>query len=539
MADLDVLTVRLEADIAAFQSQLDRARAQLTSFAGKAEPAAAATEKIGKVATRSLPGLGRLGNALENVATRAAGMPGILGKVVDVFGSFAIGSGPMVLAFAGLAGIAVLFNKVTESARETKKAAEDAMKAVTNTWLGRQTQGDIDLIQQQRDIGAQLDAQTRKVQRATDARENKDYLAKLNAELVRLQTAYDQATELLDSRRADRQQEAAERAARANEKSANDAAAAWKRAYSEIEAAAKQFEQTHPPLSQIAAHRGDTEGRFSGPFFVPELKPLKASADALTNTFKKLDQQVGMLPRGAGPVGGGPGFVGNVWNNISGLLNPTMIASNIAGGFITSGISFAIGGLAKLGKSILGIGNDAQIAAKQFQIAMGNFQDAITDVVGTDAEKAFIRGRQQIESLLQGALGQFVDLSAFKSFEEVIKFFKDTLFGIRDLPQSESFKAFTAALELAEVLFADLNNEIANTVSELRNVPEGFKIALARFSASDAMLPTAVGAGVRGGGLIVNGNITVVANNTDEIVANIRRRQFQRTGTAAGPLLAT
>lgn len=564
--ELDVLAVRLDADVQAFQQQLDRARASLSRFATGAAPAAIATEKVGAASTRSIPGLGRLGNALENVATRAAGLPGIVGKAADVLGSFAIGSGPMILVFAGLAGVAALFTKITEEARETKKAAEDAMKSVTNAWLSRQTQGDIDLIGQQRDIGAQLDAQTRKVQRAVEARENKEYLAKLNAELLALQTAYNQATELLTDRRTERQREAAERTARAEETAANRIASAHKRAYAEIEAAAKHYHDMHPALRDIAlpftratdfetfnktgqTRRAETAAEAAERlgFFIPAVSGATDALEELKNTFAKVAKQLDALLGTGSTVTtpGRPGFIGGIGNQLfgtrdpdtgarsGGILDPRLIASGLVTSFAGTAVNAAIGGLAKLGKSILGIGNEAQIAARQFQVAMANIQDAITFASGSDAEQAFVQARQQIQQLMEGLVGD-IDLTVFGSFEELIQFFKDTLSNIRDMPDSEHFRAFTAGLELAEALFGNLNEELNNVTESLRNVPEGFKIALARFEATEGVAVATVARGV-----INNGTIIVQANDPDQFIARMQRRQFQRTGTAAGPLMVT
>lgn len=530
MPTIDSLAVRLEADVAVFQQQLDRARAELSKFAAGTAPAATGAEKVGRSAGNSVPGLNRLNNAMITLTRQMTGVSPVVGQFTDVLGTMAIGTAKMIPLLAGAAGLAWAISKITEESRKAKREVQELAERLDKLRESQRGPGVVAFEQvleaenqlriANERLGKTLTPQTIK----TDTGESVTVTASAqdikkafdNVELwrERLAAAYKELHKIGTDQ--------ADGVAKANEKAANEAAAAWKRAYAEIEAAARQFVEFHPLPSQIGITPRSPSDPITGGFLIPDLKPLKVEGDALARTFEKLNREASLVPRGAPPVAGGPGFFGTIGGNISSMLNPTMIASNIAGGFISSGISMAIGGLAKLGKSILGIGNHAEIAARQFRIAMANFQDAIIFATGSDAEQSFARARAQIGSLLEGA-GQGADLSQFKTFEDLIEFIKGVLYGIRDLPDSEAFQAWTAALELSEGLFENLNEELSNLTDTLRNIPQGYKVALAQFNAT---APAASMAGT-------TPNLTVTIKAEPEgIFRTVERRavQVKRTG---------
>jgi len=75
-------------------------------------------------------GLHRLNNSMIVVTRQALGAHPVIGQVADAVGTFAIGTARMIPILAGLAAIAFAYNRITKNARETKKAAEDAAKAI-------------------------------------------------------------------------------------------------------------------------------------------------------------------------------------------------------------------------------------------------------------------------------------------------------------------------------------------------------------------------------------------------------------------------
>lgn len=491
MAELDVLTVRLEADIARFQQQLDRAKAQLSGFAAVSTTAEKGAAGVGAASLRSSAGVSQFADDLARMAARASGASPVLGRVAGSLASFA--SGPMMPVLIGLGLVAAGFAKIRNDARDARAEVDKTLKSITDMWLAKQTQGDIDLINLQGEAGSLLDAQARKVQRAREASENKEYLAKLLADLAELQTAYDRVTTMLADRRSERQREAAERAARAEGKAANDAATAWKRAYQDIESSVRLHHSTLIDTPSAAPGGFDLSAIFVAP---------KQPAEELARTFETVSRQVSAFGKVMiGPDGKtlyNPGKAPGLKDTIRGMLDPTMIASGVASGFISTGINFAIGGLTKLAGGLLGFGDSAERAAAQMRHAMMNFRDAITYVSGTDAEKAFASARSQITQQL-AAVGMPVDLSGTRNFAEMIAFLEKQ----RDIWGAlvpGALEAFNLAIELAQGHFKNLNNEVDRLTSGLRNMPSGFKVNLAEYNATR---PTAAVAGAGGASMTI------------------------------------
>lgn len=476
MAELDVLTVRLEADVRPLQQGMDQARAQIGGFTRVAAPAGAATAKIGTSATQAVAGVGRLNETIAMMTRRLAGASPEVSRVAGALGGLgAIGLGVVV----GLGAIALAFRKITEEARETKKAADEALKAVTNAWLAKQTQGDIDLINQQGAIGAQADAAARKLQRAKDTHENKEYLEKLQADYDKYQEGLTQATTLLADRRAERQREAAERAARGEKQAANDAASAWKKAYADIEAAVRLHHSTLIDMPSKGVNAGDFD--LSAPIL--NVKPTNDAMEQLRSTTEKLNREFGLVPppKEWVPQGGGDG---RFFGSITSMLDPTMIASGLVTGFLSAGVNTLVSGLTKVGASLLGLSDAAEEAARRQHAAMTSLRDAITLASGSDAEKTFVNIRQQLEQNLSNA-GINANFGGLTSGAEVLKRLREMRDFAATIPfNSGMVERFNEAIRLGEILFGDLNEQVRGLTDGLRNIPEGYKIALATFNAT-------------------------------------------------------
>lgn len=484
MPTIDSLAVRLEADVQVFQQQLDRARAELSKFATNAESTANATAKIGKGSTAAVPGLRSLNGAFVTLTRQITGVPPVVGQFTNVLGTLAIGVGPMALALAGVTALAAAFVLVTREAREAKKAAEEAGKAVTNAWLARQTQGDVDLIQQQGAIGAQLDTQARKVQRAVAARENKEYLAKLNADLLDLQTQYEQATALLTERRTERQKEAADRAAREQ-----------KRASDEIRKALKEQEEAAEAAARAMGRLNDFY-RANRQFIIrmPVTGDPTTSPGGVTRFGGAGDRVlVGQnLPRQITPVpepSGVPNFIGN----LMGQFDPKLIASGLATGFISNMVNLAIPKLAELGKSILGLGSAADRMAvalrklgesweAELRILRGGESGAVAQLV-QDAQR---RINEAFEIILQGVSGRdraAIGIPRLDASVDTMAEFEAEMARIREqwIAAGLSMDDFNVMLEIARENFDRLNDSLRDAA---RNIPQGYKIALAQFNAT-------------------------------------------------------
>jgi hypothetical protein len=76
--------------------------------------------------------LGRVNGALERLASEALGVDSKVGRLSTTFLEFGIGGAVTGGVLAGLAAIAIAWDKVTESSRESAKATEEAIKSLTS-----------------------------------------------------------------------------------------------------------------------------------------------------------------------------------------------------------------------------------------------------------------------------------------------------------------------------------------------------------------------------------------------------------------------
>lgn len=80
-------------------------------------------------ANRGRLAVGRLSNSFASLLSQAAGVHPVLGNVVSVLGSFAIGSILLAGVLAGLAAVSFWYRKLTEDARQTKKEIDELNKS--------------------------------------------------------------------------------------------------------------------------------------------------------------------------------------------------------------------------------------------------------------------------------------------------------------------------------------------------------------------------------------------------------------------------
>src|SRR5690606_35691460 len=90
--------------------------------------AAASVERVGNSSRRGVDGINRLNNSMVVIARNAAGAHPAVGQLVDVVGTFAIGTGAMVGVLAGLTALALAVRKLTEEAQAAKEETEDVVR---------------------------------------------------------------------------------------------------------------------------------------------------------------------------------------------------------------------------------------------------------------------------------------------------------------------------------------------------------------------------------------------------------------------------
>lgn len=85
---------------------------------------AGSLKNVEEGARRAHGGVGRLNNALITMARRATGTNVVVSQLVDVIGTFAIGTARMVPILAGLAAIGFAWQRATRDAREAREELE-------------------------------------------------------------------------------------------------------------------------------------------------------------------------------------------------------------------------------------------------------------------------------------------------------------------------------------------------------------------------------------------------------------------------------
>jgi hypothetical protein len=102
---------------------------KLDPFQLRVDQTAQSLGRLEKVARGGLS-LGRLGNQFAGLAGQIGGVHPVVGNILGVMGNFAIGSPWTVGIMAGIAAIAVVWDQVTKSEREAKKATDELKKSL-------------------------------------------------------------------------------------------------------------------------------------------------------------------------------------------------------------------------------------------------------------------------------------------------------------------------------------------------------------------------------------------------------------------------
>lgn len=525
----------------AFQQRVELARATASEEIKQARRATAevatAVASAGGAATRAHGGFGRLSQEMVTVVRQMTGLPPVVAQAGGALGQFAIGAGPMLLVLAGLAALAKAIEKITEKSREAKKKIEEMRDAAKDISESRRQSPEATAFLSTVQAGKDLEKAKAKLAdlKSPDQEFNQGQAKRIRdaeAEVARLQRIWDDGIGNIG----DIATKTFEVVARDNETAANEAAAAWKKAVSEIEEEVKRLHSTWegvelPPIFKAVLNPNETEARFNQARGKKNLSPLDvdvANADKLGFNITALQtlgatsndaaEQIKRLQDAAhgtatAMAGGGtgttpkPGLLDPFRKNLKDLLNPSAILNNALGGLATGGLNFALGlatkGITSVVSKLFGLGKAAEEAARaQRDLTVANIRAATAGLNGDDSA-------EQLLTLKQGVVDRLKDLGV-----KGPEFFKR----IMDATSLEDLKKFLEQVAEAgdpnvklvlDWLTASMKNlgETVNSVTEsLRNVPAGFKIAQARFNATVGIAsPSRVGAGTATGG--AQGNI--------------------------------
>lgn len=103
--------------------------ALLDPFQQRVDRTTNSLSRIAPVAAAGRLSLGRLGNQFAGLAGSIAGVHPVVGNILGVMGNFAIGSAWTVGIIAGVAAIAVIYDRLTGASRALKKANEETLKS--------------------------------------------------------------------------------------------------------------------------------------------------------------------------------------------------------------------------------------------------------------------------------------------------------------------------------------------------------------------------------------------------------------------------
>lgn len=121
--DVAALALRIES------IGFDQANAALDRLEIKGKKAGGSLGGMTRTAATAGRGLGRLENAVTNVALKVAGFDGGLGRITDKLGGFALGGTVTAGLAVGLAAISLLFRQMTKETDEWVKSLDEARKA--------------------------------------------------------------------------------------------------------------------------------------------------------------------------------------------------------------------------------------------------------------------------------------------------------------------------------------------------------------------------------------------------------------------------
>lgn len=513
MSTLDTLVVKLDADVAPLQAQLDRAKTQLNGFNTAVAPTERALANVGRASSNSTAQVNKMREAMLALTTQMSGANPIVGRLSGALAGFAISAGPMIAILAGLSAVAFGYKKITEEARETKKAVEDSIKALAD--LTKQKQApQLDQIKAISDHAGRLREQLSAVRGGISQREtlgiDNEKLRDLRSQEQYLANALDRA----DRKISELQLEVGgivvdriEAIADSTETSAKKAADAWRKAFAEMEASAAQRVAFTPDLDPafVPSHRkalGFADMNRSGMTHRPEtvkeagermgfnMDFLGTSAGQAADALAALPETMKKLALDTPPKyvsGSTPGGIDRLAGNLKSMLDPRTILSGVATGFVSTGINVAVSALSRLATSVLDLGNAAGQAALKHRAAIQSLSDALVMVSGSATERAFIGIRNRVSQL--GG----VDLSHTQNQQQMIA----ALTALRDAwtHDPKTWERLNSALALAQAEFDALSKTVGGLNDSMRNIPAGFKINLATFNATDVS-----GAGGNSGG---------------------------------------
>lgn len=576
MATLANLVVKVTADAKEFTTGINQARSGTNAFTRDARHLTVVNGGLsrsfrtsGAAASRAAVDFNKLRGPLASVANGVLKLPPGLASVASILGSFALSGGVLAGAIVGLAALGLAWKKLkgdADEAREALKSAADQALRIR----AAESHVDIETTKNINALSGGIFKQRNKVSRLEMLGYERSNPAKLREERARLQSMIGQRDTLRGSLLKNLPEldaiEAVATSAKTHARETERAAEAWKKVRAEVAAL------PWSPLAgtgRMGAHKsiGGTSTMFERP---PEPGPRMSFGDRALGFASAT----------------GLSFKDAISSRMKQLTDPSALGGMLAGG----AMSLAASAVGKLVGTISRLGGTSEAAARQIAAAqqrmVQSLRDSVINLTGSTSDKALVDVRKtiadQVAALVAGGLVNFpigttgsareraarsgvardaflAQLGNVGSFDALIKMVEGMkpLFGTTNQgldAYNDLLKLVTALTDNAKKEIEGLGNAAKAASEALRNVPQGFKIALARFNATEGLATSGGGddggggedeggrppkrgeVGFNRGAVTVNGDVYVVANDPDQFSRQMARRQFRKTGSIGGPL---
>lgn len=473
---------------------------------------------------------GRLREGMNGVFNAVVRLPPGMGQLASVMGSMALGSALTVGIMAGLAAIGYAFGKLTEKARELKKATEEAHTAAARF---RDPLGTVALVGLQAAAGSTLtevQAKIRKHQETIERNAFTSAAAAAQGELVGLRQKETELLRTIGSLSDQIQQanrKSREETEKKNESIAKSAESAAKEALA-LQHAANQASLVSRNLQNAAAALAEmkrqgfnfTATGVTAPG-IGFIRPTVRTIGSITHSDRvplqmdpRLRLPASSILRTGSATAGGPqagGFFSGLGDSLGSMFNPASIGAGLA----TGGASILLGAFTtRLGTAVsglLGLSNAAKelreaLKHAREEFARSNAEELARRRATTEAERAAIDRAADIRARYEDfnrlySSGPPVRIGTSSRGQPVYGG-SDTAMpgGLSEAAmiawinnQLETNKYLDAAERVELTRIRDLAIEAQKTADAFRsmreamvNVPEGFKSALRMFQSTDA-----------------------------------------------------
>lgn len=448
------------------------------------------SNRVTRAADGARLNVNKLGNAFGNVAGAMLGIPPVAGRVVDVLGDFFVGGAVTAALLGGLAIAGAAWRNLTSDMKDSEEQAKNTLDELLK--LGRearnQEEGKLRVQRVQAEIAkGDLGISIRRLQQAQEegvfSPERARRIAELQAQQAQLQNVIDRTTDALKG--------LADKASGSVGELNDQLADLNIKATFATEAVEKMVDE-----AVFGVQKGGTGLR--------TLEPALAGGGRVPMDqfipFRRITSD--NLGRGGGATDNSIkefGLGSELRAKLEELFDARTILSTAAGGLLTGGTSMLFGAITdklvtklgsvfgasveKLEKALqqntlaLRLVSSDVLKARLGEAGLTDEGQAIAKAISATLQNVGLGGPNKILSLFAELEKVGIDTETFKKVAQQL--------GINlDVVNVEVLQQFLDQLTRAGAGLDDLSDAADSVTEALRNVPSGFKVALARFNAT-------------------------------------------------------